>query len=99
MFITQNIGKKDGAGAGAAVPNKPNVTFVRSSDVLTRPLRDSRGVKLLGDYVLKGGATMFTIYLVPSKQKQSFVGEGDEDMVTIKPVSYTHLTLPTNREV
>ena len=84
MFVIENIVKKDGAGAGAAVPSKPNVTFVRSKDVLQRPIRDSRGVKMLGDYVLKAGASMFTIYMVPSKQKQNFVGEGDEDMVTIK---------------
>jgi len=84
MFVIENIVKKEGAGAGAAVPNKPNVTFVKSKDVLQRPVRDSRGVKMLGDFVLNAGASMFTIYMVPSKQKQNFAGEGDEDMVTIK---------------
>jgi hypothetical protein len=82
MFL--NIEKKEGGGAGAAVANRPNVIIVLAKDVLSRPVRDSKGVKLLGDYVMKPGAAMFTIYGTPSKQKQGLAGDGDEDMVTIK---------------
>jgi hypothetical protein len=84
MFDIQNITKKPGGGAGAAVPNKPNVTFVLSKDVLARPIRDARGVKLQGNYVLNPGAKMFTVYGIPSKQKQSFAAEGEEDMMSFK---------------
>lgn len=81
MWPVKNIIK---VGNGAATPNDPNVTFVRSEDILTRPVRDSKGVKMVGDYVLKSGAKMFTIYLTPSKQVKNYSTEGDEDMETIK---------------
>ncbi|MAR57244.1 MAG: hypothetical protein CMM93_08685 [Rickettsiales bacterium] len=83
MWLPQNI-KSKGAGAGAASANRPNVTFVRAEDVLVFPTRDAKGVKLVGDFVLKSGAKMFTIYLTPSKQVKNYTSEGDEDMETIK---------------
>jgi len=83
MWLPQNVTKKAGGGAGVATPNKPNVTLVRSKDILTRPVRDANGVRLLGDYVMKDGAKMFTVYMTPSKQEQSYTSDGDEDMIGI----------------
>lgn len=83
MYITQNVEKKSGGGAGVPTPNKPNVTLVRSKDILSRPVRDSKGVKMLGDYVMKPGAKMFSVYMIPSKQEQSYSSDGDEDMLGI----------------
>ena len=33
------------------------------------------------------------------RQRWGWIGDGDVDRVSAYPVSYTHLTLPTNREV
>ena len=83
MWEPNNI-VKQGRGEGAAAANKPNVTMVRSEDVLARPTRDANGVKMTGDYVLKPGAKMFTVYMTPSKQVKNYTTDGDEDMETIK---------------
>jgi len=84
MWPVQNINSK-GAGSGAAAPSAPNVTFIKSDDVLNPEMpRDSKGVLILGDIVPKPGAKMFTIYLTPSKQVKNYTSEGDEDMETIK---------------
>lgn len=83
MWVPENV-TKSGAGAGAAAANKPNVTFVRAEDVLVWPARDSKGVKTVGDIVLKEGGKMFTVYCTPSKQVKSYSTDGDEDMETIK---------------
>lgn len=83
MYIVENVRKNTGAGAGAPVPNKPNVTLVRSEDILSRPVRDGKGVRMVGNYVLKPGARMFTVYMVPSKQDKGYESEGDEDMLGI----------------
>lgn len=83
MWTPENI-VKSGAGVGAAAANKPNVTFFRMEDVLSFPPRDSKGVRTVGDIVLKPGAKMFTVYCTPSKQVKSYSTEGDEDQETIK---------------
>jgi len=83
MWQPQNV-VKSGPGAGAAAANKPNVTFFRMEDVLVFPPRDSKGVRVVGDIVLRPGAKMFTVYCTPSKQVKSYTTEGDEDMETIK---------------
>src|SRR5690606_22232857 len=82
-WIPQNV-VKSGPGAGAAAANKPNVTLFRMEDVLVFPSRDSKGVRTVGDIVMKPGAKMFTVYCTPSKQVKSYSTEGDEDMETIK---------------
>ena len=38
------------------------------------------------------------VHMLPGDPARLVAGQ-DADQVTIKPVSYTHLTLPTNREV
>jgi hypothetical protein len=82
-WIPQNV-VKSGPGAGAAAANKPNVTLGRFEDVLVWPARDSKGVRTVGNIVMKSGAKMFTVYCTPSKQVKSYTTEGDEDMETIK---------------
>ena len=67
-------------GAGAPTPKNGLVTIMYSDDVLTFPLRDTNGVVMLGNIVLKANAKMYQLYLTPSTQKGSHEIEGDEDM-------------------
>lgn len=85
MWVPQNV-VKNGGGSGAAAANKANVTFGRMDDVLVWPARDSKGVRTIGDVVMKPGTEkkQFTVYCTPSKQVKSYTTEGDEDMETIK---------------
>ncbi|MDC7994456.1 hypothetical protein [Altibacter sp. HG106] len=73
-----------GAGAGAVASNDPNMVFVRSEDILSRPERNANGVLLQGSYTLKEGARMFTIYGTPTSHVKNYTTEGDEDKETIK---------------
>lgn len=67
-------------GAGAPTPKKGLVTIIHSDDVLTFPVRDTNGVLMLGNIVLKGASKMLELYLTPSSQKASHEIQGDEDM-------------------
>lgn len=70
---------KPSLGSGTPKPKKGLVTVIYCDDVLTEPVRDANGVKMLGNFVLKAGAKMETIYMTPSTQKFTSEIEGDED--------------------
>lgn len=69
---------------GAAAAKEPNTTIIAVDDVLAWPVRDSKGVKELGSYVLKPNARMYSFYSTPSKFKASTESDGDEDAISIK---------------
>lgn len=68
-----------GTSPGAYKAKKPNVAIVDADDVLAFPGRDSKGIKELGNYVLKPNARMIRIYMTPETLEASFVTEGPED--------------------
>lgn len=74
-----NLDKPAVAGAGAATPKDPNVFIARTKDVLTWPMRDSKGVLLEGDLVFKDGYSAITVYMTGVNQKPNFAIEGDVD--------------------
>ena len=74
------------AGTSPAAPaaKENNVTIVAVDDILAWPVRDAKGVRMLGSLVLKPGARMYSFYQTISKFKASTEAEGDEDSVTSK---------------
>lgn len=70
--------------AGAPTPKDPDLVIIKTSDVLAWPAPDAGGVNLLGNYVIKPGATMHKLYSTPSKIGSGFESEGDEDAVGVK---------------
>lgn len=68
-----------GTSPGAYKAKKPNVAIVDADDILTFPGRDSKGIKELGNYVLKPNARMIRVYMTPETIEASFVTEGPED--------------------
>jgi hypothetical protein len=84
MYIAVSVTKPSGGSPGAPAPKEPNVVLVKVSDILVWPMRDSKGVRLVGDYVLKPNATQIEIYMTSSKSKASGESEGDEDAVALK---------------
>lgn len=67
-------------GSGAAKAKKGLINIAFADDVLEFPERDVNGVKLLGNVVLKAGATMHQLYLSQNTQKITDEIVGDLDM-------------------
>lgn len=83
MYTRKNL-VNPGSGKGAPVAKDPNVIIAYADDILTTPPRDGNGVKQLGDYIFKPGATMYKFYMTPSKQDAKYESEGDEDELGFK---------------
>ena len=83
MRIIKSVAKPQRTSAGAPTPKDPDLTLVRTRDILAWPAFDAGGVNLLGNYVVKPGATMYNLYMTPSKSAASFESEGDEDAVGV----------------
>jgi len=70
------------AGSGAAKPKNGLITVIYADDVIAEPVRDEKGVKMIGNFVLKAGANMIQLYASPSSQKFSQEITGEEDLET-----------------
>lgn len=83
-YIRKAVLKPAGKSPGAAAPKDPNVAIIAVDDILQWPMRDGKGVKHTGNFVLKPNAEIMYLYMTPSKIKASFESEGDEDAVSFK---------------
>jgi hypothetical protein len=84
MYIRQNVAKANKPSPGAAAAKEPNVTIVAYDDIDVWPLRDDKGVLMVGNYGMKPNAKMISLYLTPSKTKAPYESEGDEDAIVLK---------------
>lgn len=79
-YIKKSVKRATGATSpGAYKAKKPNVTIVDYDDVLTDPGRDSKGVRIPGNFVLRPGAAMIQLYMTPETIEANFEVEGPED--------------------
>lgn len=83
MKVLKSVPKPQNTSAGAPTPKEPNVTLIRTRDILAFPAPDSGGINLMGNYVIKPGGFMLQLYLTPSKTSSGFESEGDEDAVGV----------------
>jgi len=85
MYILQDVPKDNSSiSPGAAKAKDPNLTIIRVEDIVSTPARNSKGVKMEGNFVLKAGAQVAKVYVTPSKMTPSFENEGDEDSISVK---------------
>ena len=99
--LNEQIGLAESAGDAKwfAEVLAPRLAFQRADDARTVDDRDAFLVKV------KPGGTRVTRVLEPIQLfgdravVQCIVSVGGKDYHNLRPVSYTHLTLPTNREV
>jgi hypothetical protein len=85
MYLFEDVPKNNNAiSPGAAQAKDPNVTLIRVDDLQSEPVRNSKGVKLEGNYVFKAGKRAAKVYLTPSKMTPSTENEGDEDSISMK---------------
>jgi len=68
---------------GAPIAKDPNLTLIRTKDIVSMPARNSKGVKMEGNFVLADGAQVAQIYVTPSKMNPTFDNEGDEDAISV----------------
>lgn len=69
---------------GASIAKDPNIALIRVDDILTYPVRNSKGVLMEGNFTLKPGAQVAKVYVTPSKMTPSVENEGDEDSISLK---------------
>lgn len=86
MYIRKSVPAPQGIAPGAAKPKSPNVTIIFVDDILTFPQRDSKGILLLGNFVMKPNTSMIQVYMTPKKQKPGYTGEGEVDAEVVPQV-------------
>lgn len=84
IYIAQSVKKPTGSSPGAASPKNPNVTLVDAADIIQFPKYDEKGVKMIGNFVLKEGAQMIQVYMTASTHKPLYESEGEEDAISFK---------------
>lgn len=86
-----NVEKPEVAGSGAGTPKDPNVFLVRTKDVLTWPVRNAKGVLMVGDLVMKSGKSASSVYMTGVNQKPNYNVEGEIDKENfMQKVEATH---------
>ena len=84
MYIATNVAKPANS-AGGGSPKNPNVTIIAIKDITIFPVRDSKGILISGNIVLKAGANAISVYMTSSKIKAGYEPDGDiEDSQTFK---------------
>jgi len=79
MYEFINVPKSTTPGSGAAKPKDPNVAIFRREDIAVWPLRDSKGVRSIGDFVMVAGKTPIYIYMTGVNQQPTYETEGEVD--------------------
>jgi hypothetical protein len=71
-------------GSGAAAPKDPNVILIATKSIVGWPQRDSKKVKMNGNFTFTENPKIAVVYMTASKTKSPYESEGDEDSQTIK---------------
>ncbi|HBK83312.1 MAG TPA: hypothetical protein DDZ41_06900, partial [Flavobacterium sp.] len=82
MYTKVNLSKPTGISPGSAAP-KSETIIVDVEDIAVFPISDQNGVKLIGQFVLKAGASMIKMYGTKSKTDAPYESDGDEDSISI----------------
>lgn len=78
MYTFEDV-QQGGAGVGAAKTKDPNVHIIRANDLLVSPLRDSRGVLMIGSFVPNAGKRFISVYMTGVNQDETYETSGDVD--------------------
>lgn len=84
MYNKISVTKPGGISPGSAAAKNPNVTIVDAEDILFFPPRDSKGVHMPGNFVMKENARMIQVYMTASKISAPYESDGEEDSINIK---------------
>lgn len=83
-YLRKDFARPAGVSPGAPAPKEPNVRIVAVEDILQWPARDAAGIRMLGSFVMKQNAKMYTFYQTSLKAKGSYETEGEDDNFRIK---------------
>lgn len=79
-LFNENVETSGQTAPGAASPKDPNVAIMRREDIQTWPERNSKGVLMAGNFVMKTGKTPIFVYMTGVNQDASYETQGDVDM-------------------
>lgn len=79
MYNFLDVNKSATAGSGASIAKDPNVAIMRRADILTWPVRDSKGVLAVGNFVMNPGKTAIYIYMTGVNQQPTYETQGEVD--------------------
>lgn len=82
-YVKLNVPKPTKAAPGAPESRDPDIVIVETTDIVSSPVRDSKGVKMVGTYVFKAGTYAIKIYGTPSTIIPTKSSDGDEDAIAI----------------
>jgi hypothetical protein len=84
MYIAKSVAKPVGISPGSASPKKPNVTIFDFDDVAYMPPRDSNGIVVYSNIIMKPLKSMHQVYMTRSKTSAPYESDGEEDSMNIK---------------
>ena len=79
-----NLAKASGSSAPGAAAPKNEIIIMEAEGIQSFPISDEKGVVMLGNFVMKNGEKMITVYSTKSKTDAPMETEGDEDTMSFK---------------
>lgn len=96
-YVKVNVDRPSGISPGAGGDKKDKIIFIDADDVLTMPARDSKGIVITGNIVMKTNYYMTTLYVTPGTIKNSSNSEGEIDAEgIIQSVEVSHPGMSTD---
>lgn len=83
MYVDVTVGRPTNKSAGVGSKKKDMIVFFDPYDVLTWPDRDSKGVLITDDIVMKPGKYMIQVYGTITTQNRGSNTEGDPDQTGV----------------
>ncbi len=79
-----NLSKATGSSAPGSAAPKNEIVLMEAEDIAVFPISDEKGVLMQGNFSMKPGANMITVYSTKSKTDAPMETEGDEDTMSFK---------------
>lgn len=81
MYLGKVYNKTSSA---SAAPKEPNVTIIAVKSILNWPARDSKKVKMNGNFTFTTNPKIASLYLTSSKSSAPYENTGEEDSMSVK---------------
>ncbi|OYX86796.1 MAG: hypothetical protein B7Y83_00210 [Flavobacteriales bacterium 32-34-25] len=81
MYLAKIYNK---SGSGAAAPKDPNVIIIATRSIIGWPQRDSKKVKMNGNFTFTENPKIAVVYMTSSKISTPYENAGEEDSISVK---------------
>ncbi|MBQ0139365.1 MAG: hypothetical protein KBT36_08720 [Kurthia sp.] len=80
-----NLARPEGKAPGGPSNFKKEIKIVAVEDIAQYPARDENGIRFIGDFLLKNGANVATVYHTSSKADASWESSAEPDAFSREP--------------